>query len=368
VRTQAELSRAGALPHWLGDPDFHRSHQSALLRKDPEHYGPLFPGRARRTCPKSGPRPLRLARGVRGTARSCLPTASTRPTTRSRMRPTTGHVEPSGPRWPPELGLGLGMPCRGAGLSTMSKSTRFRGGRSPTVEVDPIPWWSFSNRSRARETDATSRRRRLLLLAGSAWLIRSAVRASHSAGMSVPTWRRPACSSAITVSADARLAGEDAVHDRLDGLVAWSSLRRSLLTHGRAVPIGGQVSQVSCRFRPGRRLHRVRVGVAARLLVPACLDDVGLLVVGRRRFGVLVVAVRSSHDRQVPLAGGGSLTGAGAAGRCLPASRRRRGTRTRHPRRCAAGPIRARARRDRSPAPAAALRRRTARAGQGRAG
>jgi hypothetical protein len=133
VRTQAELSRAGALPHWLGDPDFHRSHQSALLRKDPEHYGPLFPGRARRTCPTSGPRPLRLARGVRGTARSCLPTASTRPTTRSRMRPTTGHMEPSGPRWPPELGLGLGMPCRGAGLSTMSKSTRFRGGRSPTA-------------------------------------------------------------------------------------------------------------------------------------------------------------------------------------------------------------------------------------------
>ena len=44
VRTQAELADAGALPHWLGDPDFHLSHQSALVRKDPDHYGPLFPG------------------------------------------------------------------------------------------------------------------------------------------------------------------------------------------------------------------------------------------------------------------------------------------------------------------------------------
>jgi hypothetical protein len=31
------------LPSWLGDPAFHRSHQSNLLRKDLEHYGPLFP-------------------------------------------------------------------------------------------------------------------------------------------------------------------------------------------------------------------------------------------------------------------------------------------------------------------------------------
>lgn len=44
VRSQAELTAAGALPPWLGDDDLHRSHQSSLLRKDPEHYGPLFPG------------------------------------------------------------------------------------------------------------------------------------------------------------------------------------------------------------------------------------------------------------------------------------------------------------------------------------
>lgn len=42
-RSQAELARTRALPTWLGDPDFHRSHQSALLRKDPAHYRPLFP-------------------------------------------------------------------------------------------------------------------------------------------------------------------------------------------------------------------------------------------------------------------------------------------------------------------------------------
>ena len=44
IRSQAELAAAGALPPWLGDEGFHRSHQSSLLRKDPDFYGPLFPG------------------------------------------------------------------------------------------------------------------------------------------------------------------------------------------------------------------------------------------------------------------------------------------------------------------------------------
>lgn len=43
VRTQEELAAAGDLPPWLGDPGVHRSHRSALLRKDPDHYRPLFP-------------------------------------------------------------------------------------------------------------------------------------------------------------------------------------------------------------------------------------------------------------------------------------------------------------------------------------
>ncbi len=42
LRTQAELARAGELPSWLGDEALHRSHRSALLRKDPDWYGPLF--------------------------------------------------------------------------------------------------------------------------------------------------------------------------------------------------------------------------------------------------------------------------------------------------------------------------------------
>lgn len=33
-----------ALPSWLGDPAFHRAHQSNLIRKDPAHYEPRFPG------------------------------------------------------------------------------------------------------------------------------------------------------------------------------------------------------------------------------------------------------------------------------------------------------------------------------------
>jgi hypothetical protein len=44
IRTEAELAAAGALPRWLGDDAFHRSHQSSLLRKDPDFYGPRFPG------------------------------------------------------------------------------------------------------------------------------------------------------------------------------------------------------------------------------------------------------------------------------------------------------------------------------------
>jgi hypothetical protein len=44
IRTQAELAAAGALPTWVGDPAFHLAHQSSLVRKDPDFYGPLFPG------------------------------------------------------------------------------------------------------------------------------------------------------------------------------------------------------------------------------------------------------------------------------------------------------------------------------------
>ncbi|MEV7045615.1 MSMEG_6728 family protein [Amycolatopsis sp. NPDC051061] len=43
VRTQAELAATGDLPPWLGDEALHRSHQSALVRKDPDHYATQFP-------------------------------------------------------------------------------------------------------------------------------------------------------------------------------------------------------------------------------------------------------------------------------------------------------------------------------------
>jgi Pyrimidine dimer DNA glycosylase len=43
IRTQGELAAAGALPPWLGDDAVHVSHQSALVRKDPAYYRPLFP-------------------------------------------------------------------------------------------------------------------------------------------------------------------------------------------------------------------------------------------------------------------------------------------------------------------------------------
>ena len=43
VRTQPELAAADALPPWLGDETLHLSHQSALVRKDREHYSTMFP-------------------------------------------------------------------------------------------------------------------------------------------------------------------------------------------------------------------------------------------------------------------------------------------------------------------------------------
>jgi len=66
TRTQAELA-AAAIPPWLGDEALHRSHRSALLRKDPEFYGPVFddvgddleyvwPVRSRQTAGLRGPR------------------------------------------------------------------------------------------------------------------------------------------------------------------------------------------------------------------------------------------------------------------------------------------------------------------------
>ncbi|MEV6793499.1 MSMEG_6728 family protein [Streptomyces sp. NPDC051320] len=44
VRTQLRLGVDGDLPPWLGAREFHRSHQSALLRKDPDYYRGRFPG------------------------------------------------------------------------------------------------------------------------------------------------------------------------------------------------------------------------------------------------------------------------------------------------------------------------------------
>lgn len=37
------IERTQTLPRWWGDPQFHLSHQSNLVRKDPDHYRPYFP-------------------------------------------------------------------------------------------------------------------------------------------------------------------------------------------------------------------------------------------------------------------------------------------------------------------------------------
>jgi hypothetical protein len=42
-RRQAALAAEGRLPPWLGDERVHRSHRSALVRKDPDRYRDVFP-------------------------------------------------------------------------------------------------------------------------------------------------------------------------------------------------------------------------------------------------------------------------------------------------------------------------------------
>ena len=42
IRSYSQLAAENGLPQWLFDPELQRSHQSALLRKDPEHYRRYF--------------------------------------------------------------------------------------------------------------------------------------------------------------------------------------------------------------------------------------------------------------------------------------------------------------------------------------
>ena len=44
ARLASGLPDDTARPPWTHDPAVHRSHQSNLIRKDPDFYGPLFPG------------------------------------------------------------------------------------------------------------------------------------------------------------------------------------------------------------------------------------------------------------------------------------------------------------------------------------
>ena len=43
LRDYETLRAEGSLPPWLADDDVQRSHRSALVRKDPAHYAPVFP-------------------------------------------------------------------------------------------------------------------------------------------------------------------------------------------------------------------------------------------------------------------------------------------------------------------------------------
>ncbi|WP_432523117.1 MSMEG_6728 family protein [Kineococcus sp. SYSU DK006] len=66
-RAQAEL--AHLMPPWLGDEAVHRSHRSALLRKDPAFYRPVFGDGEPDDLPYHWPDPPSLDPPVRGSGR-----------------------------------------------------------------------------------------------------------------------------------------------------------------------------------------------------------------------------------------------------------------------------------------------------------
>jgi len=56
---QLALRNRGLEPPWLGDPEFHRAHQSALVRKNAAHYRKYFP-QIPDDLPYLWPRPAQL--------------------------------------------------------------------------------------------------------------------------------------------------------------------------------------------------------------------------------------------------------------------------------------------------------------------
>lgn len=43
IAESIDPSKEANMPKWLGREDFHLSHQSNLVKKDPVYYGPIFP-------------------------------------------------------------------------------------------------------------------------------------------------------------------------------------------------------------------------------------------------------------------------------------------------------------------------------------
>lgn len=86
---QDRLAARGLLPPWLGASDVHASHRTALTRKDPDRYAPLFAGLPTADRPVGGPRPAPGAADAaatvgRGRASEQSPTGS----------PGSGPAEP----------------------------------------------------------------------------------------------------------------------------------------------------------------------------------------------------------------------------------------------------------------------------------
>ena len=138
VRAQAELADGGALPPWLGDADLHRSHRSALVRKDPDFYRPQFPD-----APDDLPYvwPVRSPPWSRpnGAGRRTPYDASSAPPSACRRRPNVLAVGAAGP--PRRDGR------RGAGRSLLVGT---RCSRQPPIGLRLVPQWGFYGRRSVR--------------------------------------------------------------------------------------------------------------------------------------------------------------------------------------------------------------------------
>ncbi|MFW5474395.1 MSMEG_6728 family protein [Knoellia sp. CPCC 206450] len=137
------LHDSGRLPPWVGDEAVHLSHRSALVRKDPEHYRPLFgdvpddlpyvwpdPSYPRWPLPSTAEAPLHLADAVAHLGLDAPPPHAEEVVTRLRAGNDVVLADEDAAE-APTLGLLAGLCTRGTTLWVVD--------RSPLTSTAPAP-------------------------------------------------------------------------------------------------------------------------------------------------------------------------------------------------------------------------------------